>query len=249
MGFKLQEKERLVEAAKSDLLMGLKTREVSFCKLKLGKFVVLCIRVFHPYNMMHRVGFLLFFLFFFFPYTPTLCSVKICKKREKNPGLDGLSEIEFHFLFLRFLWIIGGIQFFLGWSCNDRDKNIYLGKKEEETHLCCSSILFEFSLPDNDRTPSTLEIVSATGPWIHSIAFWSSYGVTFAISQSVNFNKTLWDIQVPIERIWENLVIQGVVHGHRNGRNLIHMPKGRFWYGRGTTHVASIQIVFSLKLY
>lgn len=35
MKFTVQEKERLVEAAKSDLLMGLKKREVSLCKLKL----------------------------------------------------------------------------------------------------------------------------------------------------------------------------------------------------------------------
>lgn len=45
MKFTVQEKERLVEAAKSDLLMGLKKREVSLCKLKLGKFIFLWIRV------------------------------------------------------------------------------------------------------------------------------------------------------------------------------------------------------------
>ena len=81
MDFKLQEKERLVEAAKSDLLMGLKTREVSLCKLKLGKFILQWIRVFSflLYGVPSRIS-----PFFFFPlFSPTpepYFSVRNCKK-------------------------------------------------------------------------------------------------------------------------------------------------------------------------
>lgn len=63
--FTVQEKERLVEAAKWDFLIGLKRREASVCKLKLGKFPFGRLGFFHPFNMVHQVGFRFFFPNFF----------------------------------------------------------------------------------------------------------------------------------------------------------------------------------------